>query len=106
MGCRGRGFPCVFCFGGDMEERILLSEKEIPQQWYNVQADLLKPLAPPLNPGTNQPIKPEELYPIFPKGLVAQEMSQERWIDIPNEVLEIYRLWRPSPLCRARRLEK
>ncbi|MCX5642099.1 MAG: TrpB-like pyridoxal phosphate-dependent enzyme [Candidatus Omnitrophica bacterium] len=89
-----------------MEERILLSEKEIPQQWYNVQADLLKPMAPPLNPGTNQPIKPEELYPIFPKGLVAQEMSQERWIDIPDEVLEVYRLWRPSPLCRARRLEK
>jgi len=89
-----------------MEERILLSEKEIPQQWYNVQADLPKPLEPPLNPGTNQPIKPEDLYPIFPKSLVAQEMSQERWIDIPNEVLEIYRLWRPSPLCRARRLEK
>ena len=89
-----------------MEDRILLSEKEIPQQWYNVQADLPKPMAPPLHPGTNQPIKPEDLYPIFPKGLVAQEMSQERWIDIPNEVLDIYRLWRPSPLCRARRLEK
>ncbi|MFA5393939.1 MAG: TrpB-like pyridoxal phosphate-dependent enzyme [Candidatus Ratteibacteria bacterium] len=89
-----------------MEDRILLSEKEIPQQWYNVQADLPKPMAPPLNPGTNQPIKPEELYPIFPKSLVAQEMSRERWIDIPDEILEIYRLWRPSPLCRARRLEK
>ncbi len=89
-----------------MEEKIVLSEKEIPQQWYNVQADLPKPMAPPLHPGTNQPIKPEDLYPIFPKGLVAQEMSQERWIDIPNEVLDIYRLWRPSPLCRARRLEK
>ena len=89
-----------------MEEKILLSEKEMPQQWYNVQADLPKPMAPPLHPGTNQPIKPEDLYPIFPKGLVAQEMSQERWIDIPNEILDIYRLWRPSPLCRARRLEK
>ena len=89
-----------------MEEKILLSEKEMPQQWYNVQADLPKPMEPPLHPGTNQPIKPEDLYPIFPKGLVAQEMSQERWIDIPDEVLDIYRLWRPSPLCRARRLEK
>ncbi|MFH2068944.1 MAG: TrpB-like pyridoxal phosphate-dependent enzyme [Candidatus Omnitrophota bacterium] len=89
-----------------MEERILLSEKEIPQQWYNIQADLPRAMEPPLHPGTNQPIKPEDLYPIFPKGLVAQEMSQERWIDIPDEILDIYRLWRPSPLCRARRLEK
>ncbi len=89
-----------------MEERILLSGKEMPQQWYNILVDLPTPLSPPLNPATGQPIKPEELYPIFPKALIAQEVSTERWIEIPDEVAAIYRMWRPSPLCRARRLEK
>ncbi|MFH2011300.1 MAG: TrpB-like pyridoxal phosphate-dependent enzyme [Pseudomonadota bacterium] len=88
------------------ENKILLSEKEMPQKWYNVQADLPKPLLPPLNPGTGQPIGPEDLAPIFPMGLIEQEVSQERWIEIPDEVLDILRLWRPTPLHRAKRLEK
>ncbi|MBI4620570.1 MAG: TrpB-like pyridoxal phosphate-dependent enzyme [Desulfobacterales bacterium] len=88
------------------ETKILLSEKELPQKWYNVQADLPKPLMPPLNPGTGQPIGPEDLAPIFPMGLIEQEVSQERWIEIPNEILDIYKLWRPTPLHRAKRLEK
>ncbi len=88
------------------ETRIQLSEKEMPRQWYNIQADLLKPLAPPLNPGTGKPIGPNDLAPIFPMGLIEQEVSQERWIDIPEEVLRIYQLWRPTPLCRAKRLEE
>ncbi len=86
--------------------KINLSENEMPQQWYNVQPDLPRPLPPYLHPATGQPVTPEDMLPIFPMELIKQEMSQERWIDIPNEVLDIYRLWRPSPLHRARRLEK
>jgi tryptophan synthase beta chain len=88
------------------ETRIYLSEKEMPRQWYNVQPDLPKPLPPPLHPGTKQPLGPQDLAPIFPMGLIEQEVSQQRWIDIPQEVLSIYNLWRPTPLCRARRLEE
>ena len=88
------------------ESRIYLSEKEMPRQWYNIQADLPKPLPPPLNPATGQPIGPADLSPLFPMGLIEQEVSQQRWIDIPEEVLSIYKLWRPTPLCRARRLEE
>ncbi|MEW6615943.1 MAG: TrpB-like pyridoxal phosphate-dependent enzyme [Thermodesulfobacteriota bacterium] len=88
------------------ETKILLSEKELPQKWYNVQADLPKPLMPPLNPGTGQPVGPQDLAPIFPMGLIEQEVSQERWIEIPDEILDIYKLWRPTPLHRAKRLEK
>lgn len=86
--------------------KILLSEKELPQKWYNVQADLPEPLAPPINPKTKKPVGPEDLAPIFPMELIKQEVSQERWIEIPDELLDIYKLWRPSPLHRARRLEK
>jgi tryptophan synthase beta chain len=88
------------------ETKILLEEKEIPQAWYNIQADLPHPLSPPLNPATKKPIGPGDLAAIFPMDLIAQEASTERWIDIPGEVLDIYRLWRPTPLFRARRLEK
>jgi tryptophan synthase beta chain len=88
------------------ESRIYLSEKEMPRQWYNIQPDLPKPLPPPLNPATGKPIGPGDLSPIFPMGLIEQEVSQKRWIDIPEEVRSIYRLWRPTPLCRARRLEE
>jgi tryptophan synthase beta chain len=84
--------------------KILLDENEMPTQWYNILADLK--VAPPLNPLTKEPINPEELEPLFPRSLINQEMSQERYIDIPQEVLEIYKLWRPSPLHRAHRLEK
>jgi tryptophan synthase beta chain len=86
--------------------KILLREKEIPTQWYNIAADLPRPLDPPLHPATHQPLGPGDLAPIFPMGLIMQEVSAERWIDIPDEVLDAYRLYRPTPLHRARRLEK
>jgi len=79
-----------------------LSERDIPRQWYNIQADLPTPLQPPLRPDTGQPIKPEDLGEIFPMNLVEQEFSTERWIDIPDEVLDKLLLWRPTPLHRAR----
>lgn len=85
--------------------QILLSPKDMPRQWYNIQADLPSPLEPPLHPVTKQPVGPDDLAPIFPMSLIMQEVSQERWIDIPEPVLDIYSLYRPSPLHRARRLE-
>lgn len=88
------------------QTKIHLDERDMPQQWYNIQADLPKPLPPPLHPGTRQPIGPDDLAPLFPMGLIQQEVSQERYVDIPEEVLGIYRVWRPTPLVRARRLEK
>lgn len=88
------------------EKKVFLSESEIPKAWYNIQADMPNLPKPPLNPATKQPVEPEDLSPIFPMGLIEQEVTRERWVEIPEEVLEIYRLWRPSPLCRARRLEK
>ena len=88
------------------EVKILLTEKEIPEKWYNVMADMPNLPKPPLHPGTKQPIGPADLSAIFPMELIKQEVSQERWIEIPDEVREIYRLWRPSPMYRARRLEK
>ena len=90
----------------DMTTKYLLSEKEMPTKWYNIQADLKTPLPPPLHPGTGQPIGPQDLAPLFPMELIKQEVSQERWIEIPDEVRDILRLWRPTPLYRARRLEK
>jgi len=86
--------------------KTILDENDIPKKWYNIQADLKTPLDPPLNPQTKQPIGPDDLKAIFPMELIAQEVSQERYIEIPEEVRDIYRLWRPSPLVRARRLEK
>ncbi|MCX5782471.1 MAG: TrpB-like pyridoxal phosphate-dependent enzyme [Elusimicrobia bacterium] len=86
--------------------KILLSEKDIPAKWYNIQADLPKPLPPVIHPGTKKPIGPEDLAPIFPMELIKQEVSQERWIEIPEEIRDIYKLWRPAPLYRAKRLEK
>jgi tryptophan synthase beta chain len=87
-------------------KKINLDEIDIPKQWYNIQADLPNPLEPPLNPKTHEPVKPEELNVIFPMGLIKQEVSQERFIQIPEEIREIYQIWRPSPLYRAERLEK
>lgn len=78
----------------------------MPRYWYNIQADLPLPLPPVLHPGTMQPIGPSDLAPLFPMDLIAQEVSTEREIEIPEPVREIYRLWRPSPLYRAHRLEK
>lgn len=90
-----------------METRkIFLPESEIPRQWYNIAADMPTPMEPPLHPGTGQPVGPEDLAPIFPMPLIEQEVSQERFIDIPDAVLEKYLLWRPTPLYRALSLEK
>jgi len=86
--------------------RFDLPQSEIPRAWYNIQADLPRPLPPVLHPGTKQPIGPADLAPLFPMALIMQEVSQERYIEIPEEVREIYKLWRPTPLLRARRLEK
>src|SRR5680860_290678 len=86
--------------------KFTLSEKEMPTAWYNILADLPEPLPPPLHPGTGKPVGPDDLAPLFPMELIKQEMSTERYIEIPEEVQDIYRLWRPAPLYRARRLEK
>lgn len=88
------------------ENRITLGIKEIPSRWYNIQADLPEPLAPPLNPATKEPVSPQDLSAIFPDELIKQEVSAERYIEIPDEVLDAYALYRPSPLIRAYRLEK
>jgi tryptophan synthase beta chain len=86
--------------------KVLLNENEMPTHWYNIQADLPVPLPPVLHPGTGKPIGPQDLAPLFPMALIMQEVSQERYIEIPDEVQAIYKLWRPSPLYRAFRLEK
>jgi tryptophan synthase beta chain len=87
-------------------KKIILNEQDMPKQWYNIQADLPEPLEPPFNTRTGKIATKEDLYQIFPKAVVEQEMSTERYIDIPKEVREIYRIWRPSPLVRATGLEK
>ncbi len=86
--------------------KVNLDESEMPRQWYNVAADLPTPMKPPLHPGTGKPVNPEDLAPVFPMNLIEQEMSTDRWIDIPEPVLEKYFLWRPTPLCRAKGFEK
>jgi tryptophan synthase beta chain len=88
------------------QTKFVLSEKDIPTKWYNIAADLKSPPPPVLHPGTGQPIGPADLAPLFPMELIKQEVSRERWIEIPDEIRNVYRLWRPSPLYRARRLEK
>ncbi len=88
------------------QTKILLSENDIPKDWYNIQADLPFEMPAVLHPGTKQPVGPADLAPLFPMELIKQEVSTERWIEIPEPVREVYRLWRPSPLYRARRLEK
>jgi len=88
------------------DTKIFLTEAEMPRQWYNIQADLPVPLPPVINPGTMEPIGPDDLAPLFPMGLIMQEVSQDRYIDIPDEVLDVYKLWRPTPLIRAHRWEK
>ncbi len=89
-----------------MNTKITLDESEIPAQWYNIVADLPVPPPPVIHPGTGQPIGPDDLAPIFPMAIVAQEVSVARHIDIPGEVLDVYRMWRPTPMYRAHRLEK
>jgi len=89
-----------------MQTKFVLGEDRIPTHWYNIIPDMPGPLAPVIHPGTFKPVTPQDLLPLFPMGLLEQEMSGERWIPIPDPVREIYRLWRPSPLYRARRLEE
>lgn len=86
--------------------RVTLPESELPTQWYNIVSDLPAPPPPPLHPGTLEPAGPENLAPLFPMALILQEVSSESFIDIPGGILDVLRLWRPSPLFRARRLEK
>jgi tryptophan synthase beta chain len=89
-----------------LRHKILLDESQMPTRWYNVLADLPTPPPPPLHPGTKEPVRPDDLAPLFPPDLIAQEVTTERYVDIPPEVQDVYRLWRPSPLYRAHRLER
>ena len=86
--------------------KYLLNEDDLPKQWYNIVPDLPNPLPPQLNPQTMEPIGPEDLAPLFPMGLILQEVSDQNYIDIPEPVLELYKLYRPSPMYRALRLER
>jgi len=90
----------------ETQTKILLEEHEIPRAWYNIMADMPTLPPPGLNPQTKEPLRPQDLEAIFPPALIEQEMTQKRWIEIPDEVRELYRLWRPSPLYRAHRLEQ
>ncbi len=98
--------PERYAVSAPKQHKILLDESEMPTRWYNLLHDLPTPPPPPLHPGTGQPVGPEDLSPIFPMDLIAQEVTTEQYVDIPEEVLDVYRLWRPSPLFRAHRLEK
>ncbi len=89
-----------------MQTKFLLPENQIPTHWYNIIPDLPGPLSPVIHPGTKNPVTPDDLLPLFPMPLIEQEVSRDRWVAIPDEIREIYRLWRPSPLYRAHRLEK
>jgi len=86
--------------------RFNLADEKLPTAWFNVLPRLAEPMAPPLHPGTREPVGPDDLTPLFPMALIEQEMSPSPWIDIPGEVLDVLRLWRPTPLVRAVRLEK
>ena len=86
--------------------RVVLSESELPAKWYNLQADLPEPLPPVLHPTTMKPVGPADLAPLFAMELLKQEMSQERWIEIPDDVRNVLSMWRPTPLVRARNLER
>jgi tryptophan synthase beta chain len=87
-------------------KKFLLTENDIPTAWYNIVGDMVNKPLPPLNPATKQPLNPQDLEPIFVRSLIDQEMSQEKWIEIPDEVRELYKIWRPTPLVRATGLEK
>ncbi|MGK7344270.1 MAG: TrpB-like pyridoxal phosphate-dependent enzyme [Candidatus Nitrospinota bacterium M3_3B_026] len=89
-----------------IQERYLLNTADIPKKWYNIMADMPNPPQPPLHPGTGNPVGPDDLAPLFPMSLIEQEVSAERWIDIPEDILNILAMWRPTPLHRARNLEK
>src|SRR5216110_2498763 len=90
----------------NLHTKYILTEDEMPRTWYNIQADMPNPPAPVLHPGTGQPVGPADLAPLFPMALIMQEVSTERYIEIPEPIRQVYMQWRPSPLYRARRLEK
>jgi tryptophan synthase beta chain len=90
----------------DKTVKIVLDERDLPTHWYNIVPDLPSPPPPPLHPGTGQPLGPADLAPLFPMGIIQQEVSHEPRIEIPDQVRDIYRLWRPTPMYRARRLER
>src|SRR5438046_9772014 len=85
--------------------RWTMPSDRVPEAWFNVGPHLREPLQPPLHPATKEPVGPDDLAPLFPMALIGQEVSAEPWIDIPGEVLDILRMWRPTPLVRATRLE-
>src|SRR5438067_12156674 len=89
-----------------MSKKIVLDDSDIPERWYNILPDMPAPPAPYLHPATLQPMGPADLAPIFPQAIIMQEVSTEPWIEIPDQVREIYQMWRPSPLNRADRLDK
>lgn len=89
-----------------MKTKIVLKEADIPRAWYNIIPDLPNPPEPVLHPGTKQPVSPDDLSPLFPMQLIEQEVTPERWVPIPEEVIDIYSLWRPTPMYRARKLEE
>src|SRR2546430_11259078 len=92
-------------FDCDWSSDVCSSDLDIPTKWYNIQADFKSPAPPVLHPGTGQPIGPADLAPLFPMELIKQEASRARWIEIPDEVRDILKLWRPSPPFRSRRLQ-
>src|SRR5213083_425494 len=92
--------------GAASQTKFLLDESQLPRRWYNIRPDMPTAPQPVLHPGTGEPVGPDDLAPLFPMALIGQEVSAEPWIDVPGEVLDILRLWRPTPLVRAVRLEK
>ncbi|MGH7425042.1 MAG: TrpB-like pyridoxal phosphate-dependent enzyme, partial [Candidatus Methylomirabilales bacterium] len=88
------------------QTKFLLDEEELPRAWYNILPDLPVPFPPPLHPGTKQPVGPADLAPLFPMEIIKQEVATDREIEIPEPVRDVYRLWRPTPLHRALRLEQ
>jgi len=101
-----RGLEEVAVVPRDDINKIVLADSELPTAWYNILPDLPGEPMPPLHPGTMQPVGPQDLAPLFPESLIMQEVSSESWIDIPGPILDVYRLWRPTPLFRAHRLER
>ena len=90
----------------EQQHKFVLDESEMPTHWYNINADFPVPAPPPLHPGTKEPVGPDDLAPLFPIGLIMQEVTQDRWVEIPEAVRDVYKQWRPSPLYRAHALEK
>ncbi len=103
---RVEGFTIAGMPSSESQTKFVLDEDDIPTHWYNVVADLPQRPAPVLHPGTGQPVGPQDLAPLFPMALILQEVSQDKTVEIPDEVRDVYRLWRPTPLFRARRLER